>query len=173
MALLVGVGVGVVLGSRSDSGSSRAVVALADGVPGPRPPSATFQPADVKASRAAVVQAFHDAFDGPVSEVDWIAATQDGRALLRLRAESVKRAEKFGYTPEQFAGTTVDVLDVSFIDDTHAVVKFTLTIPGHGPVLVDRVGYAILDGRRWRVALRTACDLLSLSGLGQECPPRS
>ena len=63
------------------------------------------------------------------------------------------------------------MLDTAFIDASHAVVHFTLTIPGHGPILADRVGYAVLTDGRWKVALRTACDLLSLDGLGRTCPP--
>jgi hypothetical protein len=63
------------------------------------------------------------------------------------------------------------VRTTSFIDETHAIVQFTLTVPGHGPILTDRVGYAVLDGGRWKVALRTVCDLLSLGGLGTQGPP--
>jgi hypothetical protein len=63
------------------------------------------------------------------------------------------------------------VLGTSFIDETHAIVRFTLTVPGHGAILTDRVGYAVIDGGRWKVALRTVCDLLSLGGLSGQCPP--
>ena len=80
-------------------------------------------------------------------------------------------AERFGYTAEQLAGTTISLRDIAFIDETHAVVHFTLAIPGHGTILVDRVGYAVHTDGRWKVALRTACDLLSLDGLGRTCPP--
>ena len=50
-------------------------------------------------------------------------------------------------------------------------MQFSLTIPGHGEILRDRVGYAVLVDGRWKVALRTECDLLSLNGLGAQCPP--
>jgi hypothetical protein len=171
MALALGVGVGALLFPRSSSEPTREVLAPADGVPGPQPPTATFEPTNPDSSRAAITSAFRDAVDGGVPEADRIAATQAGAALVPLHDASERRAAQFGYTAEQLAASTVEVLDVSYIDSTHAVVKFTLTIPGHGPVLVDRVGYAIVDGGRWKVALRTSCDLLSLSGLGQECPP--
>jgi hypothetical protein len=80
-------------------------------------------------------------------------------------------AQRYGYTSEQLAGTSVTVLGVVFIDEAHAAVRFTITVPEHGDVLVDRVGYAFFDSGRWKVALRTACDLLSLNGLRQQCPP--
>jgi hypothetical protein len=63
------------------------------------------------------------------------------------------------------------VLATRFIDSTHAIVQFSLTISGHGEVLKDRVGYAVLVNGRWKVALRMECDLLSLNGLGVQCPP--
>ena len=54
---------------------------------------------------------------------------------------------------------------------TTTMWQFSLTIPGHGEILRDRVGYAVLVDGRWKVALRTECDLLSLNGLGAQCPP--
>jgi hypothetical protein len=52
-------------------------------------------------------------------------------------------------------------------------VTFTLTIPDHGAVITDRVGYAVFEDGRWKVALRTACDLVSLSGPSEQCPRSS
>jgi hypothetical protein len=171
VAACIGVGVGALLASGSDR-TSRTLLP-ADGLPRAQPPTATFQPADAAAARTAVSDAFHDAFDGQASPASRFAATQDAKALESLTAASLKRAKQFGYTPEELSGTTIDVLDVSFIDETHAIAKFTLVVPGHGAVLVDRIGYAVLDHGRWKVALRTSCDLLSLTGIGQECPPSS
>ena len=105
----------------------------------------------------------------PAQEKD--AATQGGEHLRALVDEAKSRAQQFGYTAEQLAGTTISVRDTAFIDESHAVVHFTMSIPGHGPILADRVGYAVHTGGRWKVALRTVCDLLSLDGLGRTCPP--
>jgi hypothetical protein len=99
------------------------------------------------------------------------AAIQQGASLESRRRQVLAFARARGYTTEQFAGTTIDVLDVQFIDEDHAVVRFTLTVPGHGPVMVDRVGYAVREDGTWRVALRTACDLMSLGGAAGPCPP--
>jgi hypothetical protein len=122
-------------------------------------------------ARTAIVQAFEDAFDGTSLPAARDAATQDGAELSQLRRDVLAYAQRFGYTAEQLAGTKIDVLEVSFIDETHATVRFTLTVPGRGAVIVDKVGYAVLDGGRWKVALRTACDLLSLDGVIGRCPP--
>jgi hypothetical protein len=126
----------------------------------------------MNAARSGVTQAYLDAYGGSSSEAVRAAATQDGPALQALRSDVVANAQRHGYTAEQFAGTTVNVLSVSFIDETHAVVRFTITIPGHGDVLVDVVGYSVFEDGRWKVAARTACDLLSLNGLRRSCPPQ-
>jgi hypothetical protein len=124
------------------------------------------------AARAGVSRAYLDAYSGNSSDRVRAAATQDGPALQTLRGEVLANAQRHGYTTEQLAGATVNVLSVSFIDETHAVVRFTLTIPGHGDVLVDVVGYSVFEDGRWKVAARTACDLLSLNGLRRPCPPQ-
>ena len=83
----------------------------------------------------------------------------------------MRTAHERGYTDEELSGKTIAVLNTHFVDPTHAVVHFTLSIPGRGAVLVDQAGYAVREDGRWKVALRTACDILSLSGLSQQCPP--
>jgi len=119
----------------------------------------------------AINQSFHDGFDGAAPDAVRQAAVQSGSRLEALRREALATAEGRGITSAELTGITIEVLDTSFVDRTHAVVHFTLTIPGRGPVLVDQVGYAVVDDGRWKVSLRTACDLLSLSGLGRPCPP--
>jgi hypothetical protein len=155
-----------------DDTPGESIVATGDqGVPYPVPASPSFEPDDVDAARVAVTQAFHDGLDGVTPGAQRDAATQGAELLhpLRLRARVV--ATKFGYTTEQLEGTTVTVLGVSFIDEDHAIARFTLNIPGHGDVLVDRTGYAVREDGRWKVALRTSCDLLSITGLPDSCPP--
>jgi hypothetical protein len=168
--LAVGGLAGYVIGQSDDAGTD--VVVVGNGsLPSPRAGSAALAPADVDAARAAVKSAFHDAYAGGVPDGSRNDAIQRGDELDVFRQAAVKSIQRFGYTPEQLAGTTVDVADVLFIDETHAAVRFTITIPGHGDVLADRVGYAVVDGDRWRVSLRTACDILSLNGLLLQCPP--
>jgi hypothetical protein len=148
-----------------------AVVTLDEGV---APPSAggRFEPANVGAAVEEIANAFHAAYDGGVTAGARAAAIQGGQSIQAQIEASLVLAQRFGYTPAQLAGTTISLLDTSFIDETHAIVHFTISIPGHGPILADRVGYAVSTNGRWQVALRTACDLLSLSGLETHCPPR-
>jgi hypothetical protein len=168
--LAVGGITGYLVGHTTD-GDTGPRVALDDGAPGFASHAPAFEPANVEATRALISQAFHSAFDGGVPQSEKVAAIQYGSTLEPLARESQQFVEQFGYTAEQIAGTSITVLDTSFIDATHAIVHFSLTIPGHGVVLVDRVGYAVYVDGRWKVALRTECDLLSLNGLGGQCPP--
>jgi hypothetical protein len=163
---------GYLIGTANDNSGTRAVVAAqSDGLPSPEASSLALEPADAEAARSAITQAFHDALTGSSSDSTRAAAIQDGDSLQALRREVVTYAQRFGYTSDQLAGTSVTVLGVVFIDEEHAAVRFTISVPEHGDVLVDRVGYAFFDSGRWKVALRTACDLLSLNGLRQQCPP--
>jgi hypothetical protein len=148
------------------------VAERSDGTPPATSPDATLvEPVDPVAARGAIVAAFQDAFDGTSSPAAKDVAIQDGAQLDQLRRDVLVYAQRFGYTADQLVATKITVLDVSFIDETHAAVRFTLSVPGRGDVIVDKVGYAVLDGGRWKVALRTACDLLSLDGLVGRCPP--
>ena len=147
------------------------IVALDDGLPGPHANAIGYEPANIDVARADIAAAFHDAFDGSAPEPAKLAAIQDGVRMQALTRQSKEWVQQFGFTAEQLAGTSISVLDASFIDETHAIVRFTLSIPGHGVILADRVGYAVVDGGRWKVALRTVCDLLSLNGRGARCPP--
>lgn len=163
---------GYLIGQNSGDSGTRTVAARSDGLPAPEESSPGIEPADVNAARAGVTQAYLDAYSGSSSDRVRTSATQDGPALQTLRRDVLAEAQLHGLTTEQLAGTTVDVLSVTFIDETHAAVRFTITIPGHGDVLVDVVGYSVFEDGRWKVAARTACDLLSLNGLRRPCPPQ-
>jgi hypothetical protein len=172
LALLVVVagGVGFVVGRDHDEHPATPIAAQ-DGTPPAASADAAYQPADVATARAAVIAAFEDAYGGATPQAIRNDAIQRGNEIESLTARVRAYAGLHGYTAEELAGTTIEVSGVSFIDAEHAVVQFTLTIPGHGVVLADRVGYAVLSDGRWKVSLRTACDLLSLSGVGTACPP--
>lgn len=158
---------------RSDTPTESGVVVINEGVPGAEPAGPAIEPENVDAAVAAITQAFHDAFDGGTPDGVRRAAVQGGPLLETLRQETLASAEDRGFTREELAGISIEVLGTTFVDRTHAVVHFTLSIPDHGPVLVDQVAYGVFDSGRWQVSLRTACDLLSLSGLGRDCPPRA
>jgi hypothetical protein len=163
---------GFLIGSTSRGSDAASVVTAGDGVPDRPATSSAVEPADVLTARADIVKAFQDAYTGGTPDDVRVAAIQRGTELSGLRRDITALAHASGYTAEQLDGTTVSVLDVTFIDETHAAVRFTLSVPGHGDVLVDRIGFAVVDGSRWKVALRTACDLLSLNGVQRPCPPK-
>jgi hypothetical protein len=162
--------VGYAIGQGADPAPSD-VVRVSDGVPGDAASGTPIAPEDSALATAAIAKAFGDAFDGGSPPQRRIAAVQDGKPLEPLRAETLALAVQRGFTQEQLAAETVAVHDVSLVDRTHAIVRFTISVPPKGPVLVDQIGYAVLEDGRWQVSLRTACDLLSLGGLGKPCPP--
>ena len=102
-------------------------------------------------ARAEITQSFHAAFDGAHVAGCEGRPFQAGDTLRDLRRDVLAFAEEHGYTAEQLAGTKITILDVRFIDETHAAVRFTLTTPGRGDVMVDKAGYAVFDGGRWKV----------------------
>jgi hypothetical protein len=157
--------------AESGHDDSAGTVSVADGTPRHARAQDTRAPKDIEVATNAVIQAFHDAYDGGSPPALRRMAVQGGAELEPLRVRARQFALALGYTTEQLDGSTVAVHETQFVDRTHAVVRFTLTIPGHGAVIVDRIGYAVYQDGRWKVALRTSCDLLSLGGHPGECPP--
>lgn len=170
-AVVVAVAVGYALGDARMTPAP--AIDVADGAPRDSPAADTSQPRNVDKATNQVIQAFHDAYDGGTPTATRRAAIQDGARVDALRSRARALALVFGYTQEQLDASSVAVHETRFVDRTHAMVRFTITIPGHGPVISDRIGYAVFDGGRWKVSLRTACDLLSLGGLTSECSPIS
>jgi hypothetical protein len=174
LVLVVGIAVGFLVGQSSTDGRTDSVSVAARSETDSTPSADTpLRPADVATAISAIGTAFHDGFDGASPESARIAATQGGATMVELWHDSVEFAAQFGYTAEQIAGTTILVRDISFIDATHAIVRFTLSIPGHGDVMVDRIGYAVFTDGRWKISSRTACDIVSLTGALKNCPPSS
>jgi len=170
--LTLGLSGGYVLGHEtSDTTTQVSVAPLDDGRPSAGTPDAALLPADVPAAISQIGAAFHAAFDATTTSAARAAATQHGDDLAELWADTTRNAQRLGFTPEQLAGTTIFVKDTKFIDDTHAVVRFDLSIPDHGNVLADRAGYAVFVDGSWKVALRTVCDIVSLDGTTRTCPP--
>ena len=109
----------------------------------------------------------------PASDEAKVSSIQLGQELAPLLHRSAEIARRFGYTDDQLAGNVVTVSDPSFIDATHAIVKFSLTIPDHGTVVKDRVGYAVQTDGRWQVAARTVCDIVWPGTTSPACPARA
>ncbi|HXY93888.1 MAG TPA: hypothetical protein VEP49_15510 [Acidimicrobiia bacterium] len=169
LALAVAGSLGYLIG-RDGTTTTGTPVAVQDGAPGQPSADLPLEPANVPAARAAVIEAFEHAYSGGTPPDVRRESVQNADQLEPLTARVRQFAERYGYTPEQLAGASIKVSDVRFIDAEHAVVVFTISVPGHGDTLVDRVGYAVYSQGRWKVSLRTACDLLSLGG-GGPCPP--
>jgi hypothetical protein len=140
----------------------------------PRSPNAAdvYAPAELARVSAEISAAYHDVF-GPATDEAKVAAIQLGPELVPLLHRSTEIARRFGYTADQLKGNDVTVGSLSFIDATHAIVQFSITIPGHGTVVKERVGYAVQTDGRWQVAARTVCDLVWPGTTSAACPARA
>ncbi len=131
-----------------------------------------YEPADLAQAGLEISRAFRAVF-GPASEQVKLDSMQLGPELQPLLRRSAKIAERFGYTQDQLARNAVAVGDPSFIDATHAIVHFSITIPDHGTIVRDRIGYAVKTGGRWQVAARTVCDIVWPGTTSPACPART
>ena len=131
-----------------------------------------YAPGDLAKAGVEIAGAYRVVF-GLADDRAKAAAIQLGSDLIPLLHRSKEIGARFGYTEDQLAGNVVTVSDPSFIDATHAVVRFSITIPGHGTVVKDRIGYAVQTDGRWQVAARTVCDLVWPAGTWAACPARS
>lgn len=165
--LTAGLAVGYAIGASGSPDTD--VVAVRGRAPTTPPEQLDIEPSDVDAAVAEIGRAFQDAWAGSSTDEQHRDAVQGGDEIEHLRKRAAEVAQALGVTTEQIAGVTVEVVDTSFIDPAHAVVRFILTIPGR-PSYLDKVGYAVHVDGRWKVSLRTACEILTLSGLGDPCP---
>jgi hypothetical protein len=131
-----------------------------------------YAPAELAQVSTEIAAAYHDVF-GPATDRAKVAAIQLGPELVPLLHRSTDIARRFGYTADQLEGNVVTVGSLSFIDATHAIVQFSITIPGHGTVVKQRVGYAVQTDGRWQVAARTVCDLVWPGTTSPACPTRA
>ena len=131
-----------------------------------------YAPGDLAQAGVEIANAYRIVF-GPAGDPAKAESIQLGSDILPLLHRSKEIATRFGYTEDQLAGNVVTVSDPSFIDATHAVVRFSITIPGHGTAVRDRIGYAVQTNGKWQVAARTVCDLVWPSGTWAACPARS
>jgi hypothetical protein len=140
----------------------------------PRAPTVAdvYAPEDLARAGIEISSAYRDVF-GPASNDAKVEAMQLGPQLLPLLHRSGEIAQRFGYTEDQISRNTVTVSDPSFIDATHAIVKFSITIPDHGTVVKDRLGYAVQIDGRWLVAARTVCDIVWPGTTSPACPAKT
>ncbi len=159
---------GTTVADRDDRDNDVAAVVI------PRSPGIAdvYAPAELAKAGAEISAAYHDVF-GPAGDEAKAGAMQLGADLLPLLHRSSEIAQRFGYTQDQLAGNVVTVSDPSFIDATHAIVRFSITIPGHGTVVADRTGYAVKVDGRWQVAARTVCDIVWPGTTSPACPARA
>jgi hypothetical protein len=151
----------------SDNGDTTAVV-----IPRASPEADVYAPAELLRARDDIAQAYRVVF-GPSDDKAKVAAIQLGPELLPTLRRSAEIAQRFGYTNDQLAGNVVTVSDPSFIDATHAIVRFSITIPDHGTPVKDRIGYAVQTNGRWQDAARTVCDIVWPGTTSAACPARA
>jgi hypothetical protein len=152
----------------SDGGKETTAVVI------PRTPAVAdiYAPEDLRRAGVEISESYRAVF-GPANDQAKVAAMQLGPQLLPLLHRSAEIAQRFGYTQDQITRNVVTVSDPSFIDATHAIVKFSIAIPEHGMVVKDRVGYAVQTDGRWQVAARTVCDIVWPGTTSAACPART
>jgi hypothetical protein len=131
-----------------------------------------YAPDDLARASIEISQAYRDVF-GPSTDDVKAASMQLGPELLPVLHRSAEIAQRFGYTKDQLKGNVVTVSAPSFIDATHAIVRFSITIPDHGTKVKDRTGYAVRSDGRWQVAARTVCDIVWPGTTSPACPARA
>jgi len=162
------VGASLLGGAHSDGDGDTTAVVI------PRSPDVAdiYAPGDLARAGVEIADAYHDVF-GPAADGTKAAAMQLGADLLPLLHRSSEIAQRFGYTKDQLTRNVVTVSDPAFIDATHAIVHFSITIPDHGTIVKDRVGYAVQHDGRWQVAARTVCDLVWPGTTSPACPAKT
>jgi hypothetical protein len=168
VVLVVAIGAFVIGASTSDDGGTTTAVVI----PKSSNVADIYAPAELARAEVEIATAYRNVF-APASEASKVSSIQLGEDLVPLLHRSTDIARRFGYTDDQLAGNVVTVSEPSFIDATHAIVKFSITIPGHGTVVKDRVGYAVQTDGRWQVAARTVCDIVWPGTTSPACPARA
>jgi hypothetical protein len=168
IVLVVAVGAFALGSATSERGGETTAVVI------PKSPEVAdvYAPAELVRAGTEIAAAYRDVF-GPASTAAKVAAIQLGEDLVPLLHRSSEIARRFGYTEDQLKGNMVTVSAPSFIDATHAIVKFSITIPGHGTVVKDRLGYAVFIDGHWQVAARTVCDIVWPGTTSPACPARA
>ncbi len=166
--IVVGFGAFAIGSATSDEdGATTAVV-----IPRSQTGGDVYAPAELAQVSTEIAAAYRDVF-GPATDEAKVAAMQLGPELVPLLHRSTEIARRFGYTADQLEGNAVTVGSLSFIDATHAIVQFSITVPGHGTVVKSRVGYTVQTDGRWQVAARTVCDLVWPGTTSPACPARA
>src|SRR3954464_15405346 len=166
--LVVAIGAFVMGASTSDDGDTTTAVVI----PKSSNVADIYAPAELARAGVEIATAYRNVF-APASDASKVSSIQLGEDLVPLLHRSTDIARRFGYTDDQLAGNVVTVSEPSFIDATHAIVKFSITIPGHGTVVRDRGGYGVQPDGRGQVAARTVCDIVWPGPPSPACPARA
>jgi hypothetical protein len=122
---------------------------------GPPPEDEATARAEIAAAYAASAHASEDGLSVPSVEL----GSNLGPTLLRAQ-------ERNPLPPP--SETSIEVQEVSFLDQAHAAVWFTITVDGV-PRLGTRRGDAVVVDGIWKMARSTFCALMALAGV--DCPP--
>ena len=166
--LVVAVGAFALGGAATSDGDGDATAVV---IPRSSETADIYVPGDLTQAGVEIAAAYRDVF-GPRSDGE-DRGHAVGSDLLPLLHRSTEIAQRFGYTEDQIARNVITVSDPSFIDATHAIVRFSITIPDHGTPVRDRVGYAVQTDGRWQVAARTVCDIVWPGTTSSACPARA
>ena len=153
--MVVAIGAFALGSATSDDGADTTAVVI------PRSPDVAdvYVPAELARVSTEIAAAYRDVF-GPATDEAKMAAIQLGPELVPLLHRSARsrqplRLHRRSDRPQRDHGGLL-----SFIDATHAIVRFSITIPGHGTLVRDRVGYAVQtdgSGRSRRAPCATSC----------------
>jgi hypothetical protein len=136
-----------------------------DVVPPTLPPPGAQQPPDATAARAAIQQAFDDTYGPDVAQGTKEAAVQDGAALFPLFRQAAN-----GAFAQQVHAVKVRIDELVFTSATHATLRYDLLIPNDN--WTNRIGDAVFEEGRWKVARSTICNDLSLAAVTCPAPSR-
>ncbi len=131
-----------------------------DATHAPALPPTGRRPESAREAEAEIRAAFRQVF---TADRDGDAFLQDGEVLRGAMQEAA------GAWPDVAATLQVGLGEVGFLDEVRAAVQYQLSWSGGG--FAPQLGYAVLDGGRWKVARGTYCRLLESAGVQYPPPP--
>jgi hypothetical protein len=170
VALVAGVAVGWLWTSTDSSNAPAGSVASPPAAVGDGTSANTsMQPVDPTRANGEITTTFQTAFGGHVPLEQRLAAIQQGATLSASIEAATNLAVSNGHPTEQLTEASVTVGSISYIDPTHAIVPFSIATPHSPTPLIQTTGYAVFDAGRWKVSLRTGCDVLDVDRSAASC----
>ncbi|WP_018638888.1 hypothetical protein [Parafrankia elaeagni] len=127
----------------------------------PCPPKAGRPPQNAAAARAAIGQAYAQAFTSSGDPAHSLAAVEDGPALAATLAQAQQNF------PQATSSASVTTSDVTFTDPRNAWLRFHVTYQG-GVDFGVRGGTAVISEGQWKVSRETYCMVMGWAGA--TCP---